>query len=84
MQKRDKHLAAVLEYTTEPEHKADVAPVVAADIVWWSTSNLASTNSHAARMHELEAVALGLRTGAVPAQVLRYELCRCSTSGTSS
>jgi 2,4-dienoyl-CoA reductase-like NADH-dependent reductase (Old Yellow Enzyme family) len=33
MQKRDKRLAAALEYTTEPEHEADVALVPAADIV---------------------------------------------------
>jgi hypothetical protein len=33
MQKRDKRLAAALEYTTEPEHEADVAPGPAVDIV---------------------------------------------------
>jgi hypothetical protein len=33
MQRREKRLAAALDYTAKPEHEADVAPVPAADVV---------------------------------------------------
>jgi hypothetical protein len=33
MQKRDKRMAAALDYTAKPEHRADVAPVPAAVVV---------------------------------------------------